>query len=104
MQASFRYAQSEAHVLRIHSFARCGRGNPFLKVTHLHSQRTDQPSQFLIRACFNNRQFHTKIIFKFLNIRKVKHIFRPFQTAEIKVTGWRALALLPKLYTILLIV
>ena len=47
--------KSITYVLRIHSLVRCGRGNPFLEVTHLYGQRTDQLPQFLIRTCFNNR-------------------------------------------------
>ncbi|EFI39663.1 conserved hypothetical protein [Bacteroides sp. 3_1_23] len=72
LKASFRYAQSKTYVLCIHSFVGCRRGNLFLKVTHLYGQCTDQPSQLLIRTCFNNRQFHTKIIFRFLNMRQNK--------------------------------
>ena len=46
------------------------RGNLFLEVAHLYDQRADQLSQLLIRACFNNCQFHTKILFKILNMRQ----------------------------------
>ncbi len=55
--------KSITYVLRIHSLVRRRRGNLFLEVAHLYDQRADQLSQLLIRACFNNCQFHTKILF-----------------------------------------
>ena len=61
--------KSITYVLRIHSLVRRRRGNLFLEVAHLYDQRADQLSQLLIRACFNNCQFHTKILFKILNMR-----------------------------------
>ena len=64
--------KSITYVLRIHSLVRRRRGNLFLEVAHLYDQRADQLSQLLIRACFNNCQFHTKILFKFLNMRQSK--------------------------------
>ena len=62
--------KSITYVLRIHSLVRRRRGNLFLEVAHLYDQRADQLSQLLIRACFNNCQFHTKILFKILNMRQ----------------------------------
>lgn len=44
----------------------------FLEVTHLYGLCTDRSSQLLIRACLNNRQFHIKILFKFLNMLQSK--------------------------------
>ena len=67
--------KSITYVLRIHSLVRRRRGNLFLEVAHLYGQRADQLSQLLIRACFNNCQFHTKILFKFLNMRQSKAHF-----------------------------
>lgn len=84
--------KSITYVLRIHSLVRRRRGNLFLEVAHLYDQRADQLSQLLIRACFNNCQFHTKILFKILNMHKVTHILYPFQTDNIRVFRWRALA------------
>lgn len=62
--------KSITYVLRIHSLVRRRRGNLFLEVAHLYDLRADQLSQLLIRACFNNCQFHTKILFKILNMRQ----------------------------------
>ena len=73
--------KSITYVLRIHSLVRRRRGNLFLEVAHLYDQRADQLSQLLIRACFNNRQFHTKIIFKFLNMRQSKAHLPSFPSA-----------------------
>lgn len=81
--------KSITYVLRIHSLVRRRRGNLFLEVAHLYDQRADQLSQLLIRACFNNCQFHTKILFKILNMRQSN---APFQTDNIRVFRWRALA------------
>ena len=85
--------KSITYVLRIHSLVRRRRGNLFLEVAHLYDQRADQLSQLLIRACFNNCQFHTKILFKILNMRQSNaHPIYPFQTDNIRVFRWRALA------------
>lgn len=67
-------------------------GQSFLEVAHLYDQRADQLSQLLIRACFNNCQFHTKILLRFWICDKVTHILYPFQTDNIRVFRWRALA------------
>lgn len=84
--------KSITYVLRIHSLVRRRRGNLFLEVAHLYDQRADQLSQLLIRACFNNCQFHTKILFKILNMRQSNAHPISFQTDNIRVFRWRALA------------
>lgn len=84
--------KSITYVLRIHSLVRRRRGNLFLEVAHLYDQRADQLSQLLIRACFNNCQFHTKILFKFLNMGKVRHISTSGKAPGIRVARWRALS------------